>query len=63
MAAGARPSDETRARLAPAFPAGRWGRPDDVALIAAWLASPESACVTGQVIDVEGGLRRGALGA
>jgi 3-oxoacyl-[acyl-carrier protein] reductase len=56
------PSDELRERLAPAFPAGRWGRPEDVAPLVAWLTSPESAAVTGQTIDAEGGFRRGAIG-
>jgi 3-oxoacyl-[acyl-carrier protein] reductase len=52
------PSDELRERLRPAFPAGRWGRPDDIAAVVAWLASEDSAWVTGQVIDAEGGFRR-----
>jgi 3-oxoacyl-[acyl-carrier protein] reductase len=52
------PTDELRERLRPAFPAGRWGRPDDIAPVVAWLASEESAWVTGQVIDAEGGFRR-----
>ena len=52
------PSDELRDRLLPAFPAGRWGQPRDIAPVVAWLASPESAWVTGQVIDAEGGFRR-----
>jgi 3-oxoacyl-[acyl-carrier protein] reductase len=52
------PSDALRERLTPAFPAGRWGRPSDIAPVVAWLASPESAWVTGQVIDAEGGFRR-----
>lgn len=56
------PSDELRERLAPAFPAGRWGRPDDVAPLVAWLVSPASAAVTGQTIDAEGGFRRGPVG-
>jgi 3-oxoacyl-[acyl-carrier protein] reductase len=56
------PSDEVRERLRPAFPAGRWGRPDDVAAVVGWLVSPAGASVTGQVIDAEGGFRRGALG-
>jgi 3-oxoacyl-[acyl-carrier protein] reductase len=56
------PSDELRERLAPAFPAGRWGRPDDIAPVVAWLASPESGWVTGQTLDAEGGFRRGAAG-
>jgi 3-oxoacyl-[acyl-carrier protein] reductase len=53
------PSDELRERLTPAFPAGRWGRPEDIAPVVAWLASDDSAWVTGQVIDAEGGFRRG----
>ncbi len=52
------PSAELRGRLRPAFPAGRWGRPDDVAPIVGWLVSPDSAWLTGQVIDAEGGFRR-----
>jgi NAD(P)-dependent dehydrogenase (short-subunit alcohol dehydrogenase family) len=46
--------EEVRAR----FPAGRWGRPDDIAPVVAWLASDAAAWVTGQVIDAEGGFRR-----
>jgi 3-oxoacyl-[acyl-carrier protein] reductase len=52
------PSDALREQLTPAFPAGRWGQPSDIAPVVAWLASPESAWVTGQVIDAEGGFRR-----
>jgi 3-oxoacyl-[acyl-carrier protein] reductase len=52
------PSDELSESLRPAFPAGRWGRPEDIAPIVAWLVSPGSAWLTGQVIDAEGGFRR-----
>jgi 3-oxoacyl-[acyl-carrier protein] reductase len=41
-----------------ALPAGRWGRPDDVAALVRWLVSDESRWITGQVIDSEGGFRR-----
>ena len=41
-----------------AFPAGRWGQPDDIAAVVGWLASDGSAWLTGQVMDVEGGFRR-----
>jgi len=51
-------SAELRERLRPAFPAGRWGRPDDIAAVVRWLASEDSRWVTGQVINAEGGFRR-----
>jgi 3-oxoacyl-[acyl-carrier protein] reductase len=41
-----------------ALPAGRWGRPDDVARLVRWLSSDDSAWITGQTIDSEGGFRR-----
>jgi NAD(P)-dependent dehydrogenase (short-subunit alcohol dehydrogenase family) len=37
-------------------PAGRWGRPQDVANAALYLASPEASFVTGQAINVNGGV-------
>lgn len=52
------PSDEFRKRLRPAFPAGRWGQPEDISKVVSWLVSPESAWLTGQVINAEGGFRR-----
>jgi 3-oxoacyl-[acyl-carrier protein] reductase len=52
------PSPELREELTARFPAGRWGRPEDIAPVVAWLLSADSAWVTGQVIDVEGGFRR-----
>ncbi len=54
------PSDELRAALTPAFPAGRWGRPEDVAEVVRWLVSAPSGWMTGQVINAEGGFRRAA---
>jgi 3-oxoacyl-[acyl-carrier protein] reductase len=49
-------------RIAKMFPAGRWGTPDDVARLVAFLVSDEAAWITGQVIDHEGGFRRWARG-
>ncbi|MBT6070588.1 MAG: SDR family oxidoreductase, partial [Proteobacteria bacterium] len=37
-------------------PAGRLGNPEDVATTAVWLASAESAFVTGQCLVVDGGM-------
>jgi 3-oxoacyl-[acyl-carrier protein] reductase len=36
---------------------GRWGTPEDVARVAAFLASPAADFITGQVIPVNGGFR------
>lgn len=52
------PSAGLREELTSRFPAGRWGRPGDIAPVVAWLLSADSAWVTGQVIDAEGGFRR-----
>jgi 3-oxoacyl-[acyl-carrier protein] reductase len=37
-------------------PLRRWGRPQDVAGAAVWLASPAAAFVTGQALNVNGGV-------
>ncbi len=41
--------------VAAGTPLGRWGRPEDVAGAAVWLASPAAAFVTGQALNVNGG--------
>jgi 3-oxoacyl-[acyl-carrier protein] reductase len=43
-------------RVAEGTPLKRWGRPQDVADAALYLASPEAGFVTGQAINVNGGV-------
>jgi 3-oxoacyl-[acyl-carrier protein] reductase len=45
-----------RREVAQATPLRRWGTPEDVAAAALYLASPEAAFVTGQAINVNGGV-------
>ena len=49
--------DSGRAKAASFVPAGRLGRPGDVARLVTFLCDPESDYITGQVIAVDGGLR------
>ncbi|MBC3192846.1 SDR family oxidoreductase [Pseudonocardia sp. C8] len=44
--------------MAPMFPFGRFGEPDDPARLIAWLCTDEAYWITGQVIDSEGGFAR-----
>lgn len=48
--------DEVRSRqILERIPAGRWGRPEDIAGAALFLASPASDYVSGHVLAVDGG--------
>jgi 2-deoxy-D-gluconate 3-dehydrogenase len=49
-------SDETRNRqIMERIPAGRWGRPEDIAGAAVFLSSSAADYVTGQILAVDGG--------
>ncbi|MEW5786190.1 MAG: SDR family oxidoreductase, partial [Bacillota bacterium] len=48
-------SPEEIAGLAASIPAGRLGKPQDVAGACAFLASPAAAFINGQVLCVDGG--------
>jgi len=47
---------EVKARMAEKIPLGRFGRPEDVAAAVRFLASEDAAYITGQCIDVNGGM-------
>ncbi len=49
-------SEEQRAHALERIASGRLGEPEDVAALAAFLASEDAAYITGQVICVDGGL-------
>jgi 3-oxoacyl-[acyl-carrier protein] reductase len=51
--------EDVHERVLAQFPLGRWGRPDDAARLIAWLCTDDAEWVTGQVINSEGGFRRG----
>jgi NAD(P)-dependent dehydrogenase (short-subunit alcohol dehydrogenase family) len=46
-------------RITARVPAGRWGKPEEVADVVAFLAAPQTSFITGEIITIDGGARLG----
>ncbi len=49
-------SDEQRDRVTSFIPLGRLAQPDEIADLVAYLAAPRAAYITGEVVNINGGL-------
>ena len=48
--------EEMIERVRKAIPLGRWGKPEDIAQAVAYLCSPDTSWVTGEILRISGGL-------
>jgi len=48
--------DQSREAYLKQIPVGRLGHPEEIAKLAAFLASSDAAYITGQVVNINGGL-------
>jgi 3-oxoacyl-[acyl-carrier protein] reductase len=55
------PEEHRKSHAAAEIPAGAYGEPEDLAVLAVFLASPVAHYISGAVIPVDGGLRRYAF--
>jgi acetoacetyl-CoA reductase len=48
--------EDALTRVVTQIPVGRLGEPDEVARVVVFLADPDSGYITGEIIDINGGL-------
>lgn len=54
--------DEVKEAMEKSIPVGRFGKPGEIASLAAWILSPHASYVTGQTISHDGGSIKGIFG-
>lgn len=54
--------EEVKQEMEAGVPVGRFGKPEEIASLAAWLLSPHASYVTGQTISHDGGSIKGIFG-
>ncbi|MEO3472767.1 SDR family oxidoreductase [Roseomonas sp. CAU 1739] len=54
-------ADDVIAEFAHEIPLGHFGQPEEIAAMVLWLSSPRAGYVTGQTVNVDGGIARGLL--
>ena len=53
--------EEVLAEFSKDIPLGRFAAPEEVAVMVVWLGSPRASYITGQAVNVDGGIARGLL--